>query len=191
MNLRLFVLERWIPPWMRRRMLRDLAALTAEAFGSDVPHLAGLRRDRAISVYAAFTRGEVERATARADNADAGEIRARLYESAREMGRAARRDLGVTSRAGGLRALRALYRGIGIDLDIGPDTGDIAVRRCAFSRTYTPAVCAFISALDAGFLDGLTGGSTLVFSERITEGASRCRARLTAASHPRRDGALP
>ncbi len=58
------------------------------------------------------------------------------------------------------------------------DTGEIVITRCAFSRVYAPAICEFISALDAGIVAGLTGGTTLVFTERITAGAPACRARL-------------
>ena len=73
-------------------------------------------------------------------------------------------------------------RAIGIDLDRDPRTGDVVIGRCAFSRIYTPAVCEFVSALDAGICRGLTGGTTLVFTARITEGAPACRARLVGSA---------
>jgi hypothetical protein len=187
MNVRLFLLERWLPGWVRRRMLRELAGLTAEAFGADAPVLARRPRNEAISIFAAFTRREVERVLAGEGTAAVETIRGRLYDGAREMGRAVRRDLGIAARADALRAVRLLYRGIGIVLD-ADEKGDVAVRACAFSGVYTPAVCAFISALDAGLVSGLTGGSTLVFSERITEGASCCRATLIAAAERPRPG---
>ncbi len=172
-------------------MLRDLAELTAEAFGAEAPRLAGLRPPEAIAAFATFTRREVERLAAGGSLPAAEAIRARLYERAREVGRAVRRSLAVTSRSDALRALRVLYRGIDIDLDVDDRTGEISVRACAFSRVYTPAVCAFISALDAGVVDGLTGGEVPVFSERITEGASRCRARLDSRSESGHVGTAP
>jgi hypothetical protein len=57
--------------------------------------------------------------------------------------------------------------------------GDIVVRRCSFSRRYSAEVCRLMSRLDAGVLAGLAGGGELAFSERLTEGSDRCRARFT------------
>lgn len=182
MNVRLFLLERWLPGWARRRILGALAHLAADAFGTEPPSLARLGQYEAAGAFASFTRTEVDRVLASESAATAQAIRVRLHERARDAGQAAARHLGVATRADAFRAFRLLYRGIGIDMEIDCSTGGIAVRRCLFSGFYTPAVCAFISALDAGFLCGLTGGGTLAFSERITDGAPCCRAHVSGGT---------
>ena len=187
MNIRLFALERWMPRGVHRRMLGELASLTAEAFGTNPPALAGLGRTAAIDQFASFTRTVVEHLLATAPATTVAATAARLYERAREMGRAARRDLRITTRADALRAARVLYRAIDIRLDVNSDTGVITVHRCAFSGAYTPDVCAFVSALDSGFFCGLTGDSGLVFSQRITEGAACCRATLVSTAGAERN----
>jgi hypothetical protein len=83
-----------------------------------------------------------------------------------------------------MRALRLIYRAIGIDLDTDLAAGEVTVRRCAFSGVYTPEVCAFVSALDAGIVHGISGNVTAVFTHRLTEGAPNCRARLTVVTAP-------
>jgi len=76
-----------------------------------------------------------------------------------------------------MRAARLLYGTMGIDFR-GSDDGNILIGKCAFSDFYESRTCALISALDEGLLAGLAGGGRLEFSERITDGQSRCRARF-------------
>ena len=76
---------------------------------------------------------------------------------------------------------RLVYAAIRIDFR-GTELGDVTVNRCFFSSFYSAQVCQVISSLDAGLLAGLTGGAQLTFSERITEGADRCRACLAAGA---------
>ncbi len=180
MNIRLAVLERWMPRGVHRRMLAELVSLTADTLETDAPEFTGLRRQEAIDQFASFTRTAVEHLLATAPVLTVATTAARLYQGAREMGQAARRDLRITTRADALRAVRVLYRAIGIRLDVEGDTGGITIHTCRFSGAYTPDVCAFVSALDAGFICGLTGDNRLVFSQRITEGAACCRATLSA-----------
>ncbi len=184
MNVRLFLLERWLPGWLRRRMFGELVHLTADAFAVDPPPLTRLSAQEALSAFAVFTRREVERVLASGSPTTADAIRARLHEGAQEMGLAVRRRLGIVTAADASRALRLLYHAVGIDMDADCRAGHITVGRCAFAGTYTPAVCAFISTLDAGIVGGITGGATLAFSERITEGARCCRARVAGGGLP-------
>jgi len=175
-SVRLFLLERWLPRAVQRRMFSALVRMTARAFETAVPDTGGLSMDEAVAAYARFTRREAERAR-QAGEVEAGRVRDRLYMGARRMGTAARGAAGVASREDAVRALRLLYAAIGIDLHADP-SGEVTVTRCAFSSVYTPEACAFISALDAGLADGIAGGAALAFTERITEGAPCCRARL-------------
>jgi hypothetical protein len=180
MSLRLFLLERHVPEPIRRLMFGRLVRLTADAFGVPAPDLGRLPPDEGIDRFARFTRGEAERAIGAGPSSAV--CRGRLFEGARAMGASIRRSLGVRRPDEAMRALRLLYGGIGIDLDGDKERGEIVVTRCAFARVYTPAVCDFISALDAGIVSGLTAGTAVVFTERITEGAPACRARLTGGA---------
>jgi hypothetical protein len=65
--------------------------------------------------------------------------------------------------------------------------GEITVRRCPFSDVYSVEVCRLVGALDSGLLAGLSGGDRLEFTQRITEGAPCCLARLR--SLPAREAA--
>ncbi len=176
MSLRLFLLEQHVPAPIRRRMFARLVRMTAEAFGVPAPELSRLRPDEAIERFAHLTRDEAERALAAGPSSAA--CHDRLFDGARELGASIRRSLGIRRPDEAMRALRLLYAAIGLDLAANHAAGELVISRCAFSRAYTPAVCEFISALDAGIVAGLTGGTTLVFTERITAGAPACRARL-------------
>ena len=94
------------------------------------------------------------------------------------MGEDIRARLGTTRPGEVMRALRLLYDAIGVDFEGDPQTGLVAIRRCAFSDFYSPETCALMSAVDAGIVAGISGGARFVFDERITEGAPCCRARL-------------
>jgi hypothetical protein len=76
-----------------------------------------------------------------------------------------------------MAAARFLYGMIGIDFRGSPD-GEVRVTSCLFSNYYTPSVCLLISALDEGLLSGLSGGGTLTFTRRLTEGHLCCEARF-------------
>jgi predicted ArsR family transcriptional regulator len=176
MSVRLFLLERYLPAAIRRRMIDGLVRATAGAFGVPAPAAPSARGSAFVEAYAEFTRREVERV--RSDGSAAEAVQHRLYEAAREMGRSVRRHAGIRTPGEAMRALRLLYREIGIDVEADPAAREVIVRRCAFSARYAPEVCRFVSALDAGMVHGLTGDSTIEFAERITEGAACCRARL-------------
>ena len=182
MSLRLLLLDHCLPGPIRRRMLRELIQVTADAFSAPRPPFPAGGNDAAISAFARFTRELVDGAGDAA--VDAAAVQDRLYRGAREMGRMFRRIAAIRSPEDAARALRLLYRAIGIEVEVDLALGELTVRRCAFSNAYTPAVCRFISALDAGMVDGLTGGTTVVFTERITEGAARCRAAMVRGTTP-------
>jgi hypothetical protein len=175
MSARLFMLERYLPGPLRRHALRRLVRLTAEAFGVPPPAIHRLPHGEAVAAFARFTREQADRVLA---EGNAGGARERLRAGARDMGASLRARLCITSPHDAIRALALLYRTIGIDLEGDYGSGEITIRRCAFSETYTPAVCALISGLDDGIAEGITGGATLVFHDRITAGAACCRASL-------------
>ncbi|HTR98701.1 MAG TPA: hypothetical protein VML00_03060 [Bacteroidota bacterium] len=162
-----------VPQWVRRNMMKRLARLTADAFGTAPPGLGGLKSASALRRYALFTREEVSRIAG--DPARTAAVRERLYRASAATASSYRRLFGVTHWEASAAVARRFYGYIGIDMEATP-RGDITFRSCAFSRYFTPETCAVVSALDSGMIAGLAGEGDLTFSSRITEGAPCCRA---------------
>jgi hypothetical protein len=154
---RLFALS--MPRFLRRVFIARLARLTASAFDAEAP------RASSLSSYEAFTAEQAEGA--------AGNSAERLFSSAHDLGSRLRALLGIRRTDEALAVMRVLYRVIGVDFRCTEEV--FVVSRCGFSSTYTPQVCRLISSLDAGLLSGLTNGKSMVFTQRITEGAAFCR----------------
>ncbi len=175
----LALLRLYVPRAALRRGLEELFGRTAAAFSREVPPARGRSLRRRREQFARASSEWAEQALARGNDLDG--VAARLHRSALHLGRVYRARLGIADTADALAAARAIYRGLGVDLRGNPRTGDVVVRRCLFSRYYSPRVCAVISAMDSGLFSGLTGGCELAFSQRITEGCAQCRARLGTA----------
>ena len=181
MNLRLCLARLYLPAGLRKRKLEDLLWLTARAFDAAPPSVEGLSLEGMRRRYAEFSREVAERALGRPEGLTT--IRERLFVEALRLGREIARELRIYTRQEAMTAARILYRGLEIDLR-GDDQGDIVIRRCSFSRQYSPEVCRLISALDEGILSGLAGGGELKFTERLTEGADCCRAHFSFPGAP-------
>jgi hypothetical protein len=166
----------YLPAGLQKRKLVELVRLTARAFEVAPPTVQRLSLGEMRRLYAEFSREIAERALRHPPELAA--IERRLFDAAVRLGREIGRELRVSTPREAMAAARVLYRGLGIDLKAEP-TGDIVIRRCSFSRHYSAEVCHLMSRLDAGVLAGLAGGGELAFSERLTEGAGRCRARFT------------
>ncbi|MBP1660249.1 MAG: hypothetical protein H6P95_1441 [Candidatus Aminicenantes bacterium] len=175
-NLRLCLARLYLPAGPRRRKLEELLRLTARAFGEAPPSVEGLSLEGLRRRYAEFSREMADRALARPEGLTM--IERRLFDEADRLGHEIAKELGVSTLPEVLTAARILYRGLGIDFR-GDRQGDIVIRRCSFSRHYSPDVCRLMSSLDAGLLSGLAGGGELEFTGRLTEGASCCRARFS------------
>lgn len=156
-----------------KKGLKDLFRLTAEAFGQEPPDLRGLTRREILLDFARFTRAGAERSLAAGTEPA---LRQSLHDHSRRLGREVRSRLPIRSRADAITALQALYRLLAIDLTVD-DRGEVTVRRCSLAAHYPPPVCRFMSAMDEGIVSGLCGGR-LIFSQRLTEGGDRCRARI-------------
>ena len=127
-----------------------------------------------LEIYARFTLAQSERSLAEGRSLEDSQ---RLYYQAFLLGDGFRRRFKISRREEVMETAAIIYRILGIEFRGNPD-GQIAIERCFFSRYYSPRVCALVSALDQGLLAGLSGGSRLTFSQRITEGQSCCRAYL-------------
>jgi hypothetical protein len=182
MNLRLTLARLYLPAGVRRRKLEELLQLTARAFEADPPSVEGLSLEGMRRRYAEFSKEAAERALARPDGL--APIRRRLFDEAARLGREIARELGVSTPHEVVTAARVLYRGLEIDFR-GDGQGDIVIRRCSFSRHYSPEVCRLMSELDAGILSGLAGGGELEFTHRLTEGSDCCSAHFSFPESPR------
>jgi predicted ArsR family transcriptional regulator len=179
MSLAVRLLDGHVPAVVRRAALRALFATTAAGFGRPVPPLDGLDADALLRRYALFTSEQAEAALR--DGRDLSALQDRLERGTRALGVRLRAGLGLRTTEDAMAAARMMYGLLDIDFH-GSGNGEITVRRCPFSEVYSADVCRLVSALDAGLLAGLSGGDRLEFTQRITDGAPCCLARL----HPGR-----
>jgi predicted ArsR family transcriptional regulator len=175
MSLAQRMLEGHVPAVARRAALRALFATTAAGFGRPVPPLGGLDADALLRRYALFTREQAEAALR--DGRDLPALQDRLERGAHALGARLRAGLRLRTTEDAMAAARVVYGLLDIDFR-GTGHGEITVRRCPFSDIYRADVCRLIGALDTGLLAGLSGGDRLEFTQRITEGAPCCLARL-------------
>jgi len=164
-----------VTPWIIRR----LAAATADGFQVPPLPLRGPSARRLLTRYARLTAHLAGTVLSRADGPELLPItQARLRRNAAQLGTTARRLLGITGRTDALRALAALYRCIGIEVE-SRGTEEIAVTRCFFADYFTPDTCRVAEALDQGLALGLDPDMDLHFCARMTAGAAQCRAMLS------------
>ena len=175
MSLALRLLDGHVLAVARRAALRRLFATTAVGFGRPVPPLGGLDADALLRRYAQFTRDQAEAALR--DGRDPPALHDLLERGARALGARLRAGLRLRTTEDAMAAARMVYGLLDIDLR-GTSHGEITVRRCPFSDVYSAEVCRLVGALDSGLLAGLSGGDRLEFTQRITEGAPCCLARL-------------
>jgi hypothetical protein len=175
MSLALRLLDGRVPAVARRVALRSLFATTAAGFGCPVPPLKGLDAHALLRRYALFTRDQAEAALR--DGRDLAALHDRLERGARALGGRLRAGLRLRTSEDAMAAAQMVYGLLDIDLR-GTRDGEITVRRCPFSEVYSAEVCRLVGALDSGVLAGLSGGDRLEFTQRITEGAPCCLARL-------------
>ena len=173
-------LDRPIPGLLRSIGIQVLCDTFARTFDVTAPRVAGMPAPRALRAFREFSAACIEEALASPSYAAAR--RADLEARARALGAWVRTALKPADTE--LAALvRALYAAIEIDV-FQDASGCYVFRRCSFAPRYSPAVCAFMSAFDSGFVGGLCAAGRLEFKSRLTEGAPCCRARLAAAGVP-------
>ena len=175
MNLLALALRVHVPHSLKKQKLRELFEATATAFGRPMPHLEDLSFDECLRRYARFTKEEVERRIR--DGEDTAEAEERLYRYAYRLGAEIRERLRLTNPDDALSVGTVLYKALGIDFRASA-AGDVTINSCYFSAFYSLDVCCVMSSLDEGIAAGLTGGRTLRFSRRITDGHPSCVAVL-------------
>lgn len=173
MSLQLKLLQLYTPGFLKQQALGELYGATADAFGCPMPSLEKLPFGERLKSYASFTAAQAERAIESGQSL--GPLQARLRQNAYRLGQRLRERFGLRQPQEIMALARVLYGIIGIDF-VGSPEGEIVIRHCYFGQFYSPRVCQLISALDEGLLAGLAGGGKLIFSERITAGATACKA---------------
>lgn len=181
MNIRLFLARIYIPSSMKKKRLQALFKLTSLAFQTDMPAVGGVSFKSSLKMYALFTKAAAERVLEQGGEIEGA--KARLYQNANAFGRQIRRDLRLGSFPEVMEAAHLLYRLIGIDFHCDA-SGGIIIKKCSFSRFYSPQVCGLVSSLDEGILAGLAGGGNLTFARRMTEGGDCCLARFVTEERP-------
>ena len=174
MNMLLALALVYVPPTIKKARLLELFEATADAFQCQPPSYDGLSFRQNLEQYAIFTRDKAEEAIRLGKEM---EVKPRLYQNASSIARNIKKSLRINSPADVMQAGRVIYRILNIDFR-GNSDGRIIIRRCFFSSYYSGDVCRVISSLDEGLMEELSGG-TFRFSQRITEGAECCRARLS------------
>jgi predicted RNA-binding Zn-ribbon protein involved in translation (DUF1610 family) len=171
MNLRVSLLNIFLPYKLKEETMLALFETTAGAFQMAPPVLDGLRFHDILRTYATFTRAAAMRQIGKKE--DVSHVKKRLYDGAFQLGEKIRSELRIHSRRDALKAARLLYRAIGIDFYCSK-SGEVIIQRCYFSNFYPCEVCWIISSLDEGIVAGLTDGGRLWFVSRITEGNDSC-----------------
>lgn len=180
MNILLRMLPDNLPAYIRKVILAELLKATADAFECPAPALDHLSYDKCLQTYAQFTTEQAEKALQ--PGRDVPALKTRLYQNAYPLGGKVRKWFGVDTMEEVMALGQILYRAIGVEIQ-GDTQGNVTVKRCYFSQFYSGPVCDLISALDDGVFSGLSGGSRLAFSERLTEGKECCRAKLQSRSN--------
>jgi hypothetical protein len=137
MNLRLALLQVYLPPFIREEKLRELFGITARAFRTEMPRLDGIPFRACLERYARFTREMAGEAIRR--GIPVQEIEDKLYAGALKMGQTLRRQLRVSTPEEFMTACRLLYRALEIDFR-GNAKGEIVIRTCFFSSFYSKGI---------------------------------------------------
>lgn len=170
------IIARRLPGFIKKKKLKELFCLTADAFQSEPPELRGLSFAECLLEYAIFTKEQAE--VCLQNGLALSEVKQRLYQNADVFGQKLRKSLRIESWDESVQALQFIYGLMDIDFQCG-EHGEFLIRRCFFSQYYSGGVCQLISSLDEGLAAGLSGGGKLSFKQRITDGNSCCQGYLT------------
>jgi hypothetical protein len=182
MNLLFMISKIYIPAFVKKKELMNLFEIAASAFEKTVPPMEGLSFNECLAQFAHFTKLEVDKLNLRDE--DLPTIQDLLHQSAYEFGYKFRKQFRISTTRDVMEVSRFLYKILGIEFK-GTEKGSITISKCFFSQCYSPSTCRAMSSLDAGIIAGLSGGGTLAFSERITEGSKSCKAQFILSGHLR------
>ena len=188
MSIKLKIASFWLPKFILKKELDNIAIKTTEALINVLKQYAPNKNYKKL-----FLKGDIEKRRiimTEAHNNLVQELigilgyekairvgRKTMFNVGYQLGRDARRRLGVGNNFHDLEtAAQILYRVLGIDFKIDNKNGNIimTVQKCALSKNYTPEACIVLSAADEGVVCGLNENINMQFKDRITEGAPEC-----------------
>jgi hypothetical protein len=194
MSIRLRIASLWLPDFILKKNLDIVAKNTIEGLDNVLKEYASEKLEEIISKDEVL-KGKIEERRSIMANAhnrrvktlirelgygDAIEFgRRAMFKVGYQLGKDARRRLGIGNSFQDLEsAAKIMYKILGIEFKIENKDGNIimVVNRCALSKYYSPEACMVLSAADEGVVRGLNEKMSIRFKERITEGASECRA---------------
>jgi hypothetical protein len=175
MYLLLRIFHSFIPSILKKKGLEELFICTAAAFNQNPPALKGISYNKSLSMYAQFTKDEVEKYIL--GGGDLLNLQKELNKHAVIFGQKLRKLFSIRTYKKTLYVFGQLYSFIGIDLKFSGNE-ELSVKKCFFSNYYTPQVCAIVSAIDSGVFEGLSGECRIEFRQRITEGQECCNASI-------------
>lgn len=166
------IMQLYIPNFIKKKKLKELFSLTADAFQSELPELQGLSFVECLSKYASFTKEQAESYLQSERSIE--EVKHRLFQNSSLFGQNFRKVLHIATLEEAVTALKVIYKLIGIDFQCD-SKGEFIIKQCFFSKYYSGEICKLISSLDEGLAAGLSGGGKLCFHQRITEGDICCK----------------
>lgn len=169
------LLRLYFPSYIKKKKLEKLFAVTADAFGHEVPSTQGLAFEQCLHKYALFTKEQTERYLEKPSDIDG--LKEELFRGAYRLGSELRREFDINTFRDAMLMMEIVYKLLGIHLE-RESKNEVVIKQCFFSRYYSPEICRVISSLDEGLAAGLSDGGELSFYQRITEGNSFCRANL-------------
>ena len=161
-----------MPEFIKKKKLKELFRLTADAFETEIPELKGLTFHECLWKYAFFSKEQAEHCLQHGCPLE--EVKSRLYHNSFVFGKNLRKSLHVKTWNESVEVLRTFYQFIGIDFEYDGQNAFV-IRQCSFSKYYSAEVCTLISSMDEGLAAGLSNGGRLCFTQRITDGSGCCK----------------
>ena len=188
MSIRLKIASLWLPDFILKRELDNVARKTTEGLNAALKQYAHeiVEKDEVLkgkmderrSIMAKAHNKRVKILIRELGYEKAVKIgRNAMFEVGYKLGQEARRKLGIGNDFKDLElAAGILYKILGIEFKIENKDGNVimVVNKCALSKHYSPEACIIISAADEGVIRGINENMNMQFKERITEGASGC-----------------
>ncbi|GAB4309663.1 MAG: hypothetical protein Kow0019_06920 [Methanobacteriaceae archaeon] len=192
MNLKLYLASLWLPQYVIKRELDELATATINGLDDllKTPNSDKFNPKQFKSGNIEIRRSEM----ASIHNKKVKELidvygyseaiklgRKSMYKLGLNLGLKTRDRLNVGSKLDDLeRAAKILYKILGIKFQLKKKDGILymVVNRCALADNYNADTCKVLSAADEGVFHGISSGASMKFEERITENKPKCRARI-------------
>ncbi|MBU4535524.1 MAG: L-2-amino-thiazoline-4-carboxylic acid hydrolase [Euryarchaeota archaeon] len=196
MNLKLLLASWWIPEYLLKKELNNLASLTINELDNilkshdpdslknitplSLPLKGNLSHIRLKMIQGHESRVQaLENLLGRERSIDLA--RPAMFKVGYRLGLEFKKKLNIKDDTKEIMiAAHILYKVLGIEFEFQDmeDDPHIIISHCELASYYSPLSCQILSGADEGVLRGLNPAFDMKFIERITEGASCCKARL-------------